>query len=138
MQRSPRPRLLLRPPLSPQPPRASDASALAARVGATRGGPSGVTSDVVAAQAQVCQFRCVGLFHGLWPHDRRVGHRARLRRPQVHECGAGVPAHPPHAPVGHPHPVLRHLVLGPQQRVVPPLGLAGVSIFLVMPQLAAA
>ena len=131
VQRSPRPRLLLRPLLSPQPPRASYARVLAAKVGATRNGPCGETSVVVATQAQACQFRSlIGPSHGPGPYARRVGHRARIHRPQAHQRGARLRAHLPRAPAGHPHPVLRDLVVGPYKRVEPSLGLAPVILFL--------
>ena len=99
---------------------------------------AGSAARVVATQAQVCHLWFARPLHGPGQRDRRAGTCAWLHRPQAHQCWAGLRAHLPHAPAGHPDPGPRHLVLEPQQRVAPPLGLAGFIILHVMPHLAAA
>ena len=70
--------------------------------------------------------------HGLEGHEGVGGidHRPT-------NVGAGVRAHLPHAQAGHSHPILRHLVVGPDKRVEPPLGLAPVLLLLLVKTLLA-
>ena len=93
-----------------------------------------ITCDVVFHAGSVGHLWLACLLHGPGPRARRARPCAWLQRPQAHQCWAGLRAHLPHAPAGRPHPGLRHLVVGPQQRVTPPHVLAGVIIIHVMPQ----
>ena len=143
--RSLQPRPPLRTPLNPWPLRANYASGLAAKASATRNGPRGETSDALATQAQVPQ--CWPL---LWAQATRLpswSSRGFVDRKRADGGLVRVLTYRTHrrvtlaqffAILGHSHPVLRHLVVGPQQNMEPPLGLAVVILFLVKLPLAVA